>query len=106
MASSLPGITYSMTSGSQLVSTTATTGMPSRLASVTAMCSFLVSITKTALGQLLEVADAAEVALELRELARDLEAFLLDHLLELAGVDHALVLVQLRDARVRRSGSW
>ena len=54
-----------MTSGSQFVSTTATTGMPSRFASVTAMCSFFVSITKTAFGQLLEVADAAEVALEL-----------------------------------------
>ena len=50
MASSLPGITKSMTSGSQLVSTTAITGMPRRLASVTAMCSFLVSITKIASG--------------------------------------------------------
>ena len=39
-----------MTSGSQLVSTTATTGMPRRLASVTAMCSFFVSITKMAFG--------------------------------------------------------
>ena len=50
MASSLPGITYWMMSGSQLVSTTATIGMPSLLASVTAMCSFFVSSTKTASG--------------------------------------------------------
>ena len=40
-----------MTSGSQLVSTTATTGRPSLRASVTAMCSFFVSMTKTALGR-------------------------------------------------------
>ncbi len=39
-----------MRSGSQLVSTTAITGIPSRFASVTAMCSFFVSITKIALG--------------------------------------------------------
>ena len=39
-----------MTSGSQLVSTTATTGRLSLLASVTAMCSFFVSITKIASG--------------------------------------------------------
>ena len=50
MASSLPGITWVITSGSQLVSTTATTGRPSLLASVTAMCSFLVSMTKMASG--------------------------------------------------------
>ena len=50
MASSLPGITWVITSGSQLVSTTATTGIPSLLASVTAMCSFFVSITKIASG--------------------------------------------------------
>ena len=51
MASSLPGMTYWMTSGSQLVSTTATTGMPSLLASVTAMSSFLVSRMNTASGR-------------------------------------------------------
>ncbi len=39
-----------MPSGSQFVSTTATTGMPSRFASWTAMCSFFVSMTKTAAG--------------------------------------------------------
>ena len=39
-----------MMSGSQFVSTTATTGMPSRFASVTAMCSFFVSMTNTMLG--------------------------------------------------------
>src|SRR5271166_806465 len=52
MASSFPGITYSITSGSQFVSTTATTGIPSLLASVTAMCSFFVSMTKMASGSL------------------------------------------------------
>src|ERR1700730_18447861 len=41
-----------MRSGSQLVSTTATTGMPSRLASATAISSFLVSITQSASGSL------------------------------------------------------
>ena len=50
MASSLPGIGYCTTSGSTLVSTTATTGMPSLFASVTAMCSFFVSTTKMASG--------------------------------------------------------
>ena len=39
-----------MTSGSQSVSTTATIGIPNLLASVTAMCSRAVSITKTASG--------------------------------------------------------
>ena len=51
MASSLPGMTYCTRSGSQFVSTTATTGMPSLFASVTPMCSFLVSSTKTASGR-------------------------------------------------------
>ncbi len=51
MASSLPGITYWMMSGSQLVSTTATIGRPSLLASVTAMSSFFVSSTKMASGR-------------------------------------------------------
>ena len=55
MASSLPGIGYCTTSGSTLVSTTAITGMPSLLASVTAMCSFLVSSTNTAAGRLLRL---------------------------------------------------
>ncbi len=41
-----------MRSGSQLVSTTATTGTLSLLASVTPMCSFLVSMTNTASGSL------------------------------------------------------
>ena len=40
-----------MTSGLQSVSTTATTGMPSLLASVTAMCSLTVSSTKMASGR-------------------------------------------------------
>ncbi len=39
-----------MPSGSQLVSTTAMTGMPRRFASWIAMCSFFGSITKSAPG--------------------------------------------------------
>ena len=50
MASSLPGMGNWMTSGSTFVSTMATTGIPSLLASVTAMCSFFVSMTKIAFG--------------------------------------------------------
>src|SRR5439155_20964894 len=48
----------------------------------------------------LEALDAAEVALELRGLAPDLEAFLLDHLVDLTGVDDPLQLAQLRDPGV------
>ena len=44
-------------------------------------------------GQLLHAADAAEVALELLELAAEQERFLLGHGLELAGGPHALVLL-------------
>ena len=50
MASSLPGIGKSTSSGSQLVSRIATIGMLSLRASATAMCSFLVSTIHTALG--------------------------------------------------------
>src|SRR6266508_3691495 len=50
MASSLPGITWSITSGSQLVSTTATTGMPRMFASLTAMYSCFGSMTNKASG--------------------------------------------------------
>src|SRR5512132_1565184 len=50
IASSLPGITKSTSSGSQFVSTIAMTEIPSLRASLTAMCSFLVSITKIASG--------------------------------------------------------
>src|SRR6266508_309004 len=50
IASSLPGITKSTSSGSQFVSTIAITEMPSLRASLTAMCSFFVSITKIASG--------------------------------------------------------
>ena len=50
--------------------------------------------------QTLEVADAAEIALELRELPRDLERLLLRHLLGLAGLHEALQLAQLGDTRV------
>ena len=48
--SSLPGMTYSMPSLLQLLSTTATTGMPSLLASATAMYSSSTSITNSASG--------------------------------------------------------
>ncbi len=47
---------------------------------------------------LLEVLDAAEVALELGEVAADLQPFLLGHLIDVAGVDRPLQLAQLGDA--------
>ncbi len=50
IASSLPGIGTVITSGSALVSTMATTGIPSLLASATAIFSFLASTTKSAPG--------------------------------------------------------
>ena len=49
--SSLPGIGYCTTEGSQFVSTIATTGMPSRLASATAIFSLITSTTKMAAGR-------------------------------------------------------
>ena len=52
MASSLPGIGNWITSGSTLVSTTATIGIFNLFASVTAMCSFFVSRMNTASGRL------------------------------------------------------
>ncbi len=64
---------------------------------MTAMCSFFVSMTNTARRELLEVLDAAEVALELGEVAPDLQAFLLRHQVDLTGVDLTLELAQLRD---------
>ena len=48
IASSLPGMTKSITSGSQLVSVMAMIGMPSLFASCTAIVSFAGSMTKTA----------------------------------------------------------
>ena len=51
-ASSLPGMSTSTSSGSQLVSTTPITGIPSLRASATAIASLRVSITKTASGTL------------------------------------------------------
>ena len=51
IASSLPGITKSISSGSQLVSTIAITGMPSLLASATAMSSRLGSTTNSTSGR-------------------------------------------------------
>src|SRR5215217_2362866 len=50
IASSLPGITKSASSGSQFVSTRATTGRPSRRASRTASCSLRRSTMKTESG--------------------------------------------------------
>src|SRR5215208_7210802 len=50
IASSLPGITKSASSGSQFVSTRATTGRPSRRASRTASCSLRRSTMNTASG--------------------------------------------------------
>src|SRR5262249_38478098 len=51
-------------------------------------------------GELLEVADAAEVPLELREVAGDLESFLLRHLLRIARLHELFERAELRHARV------
>ena len=72
--------------------------MPSLLASVTRDVLLLRVEDEHRVGQLLHVADAAEVALELLELAAEEERFLLGHGVELAGVAHALVLLHLADA--------
>jgi hypothetical protein len=50
IASSLPGIGYCTSSGSQLVSRMPITGIPSFFASSIARCSFLVSTTQSADG--------------------------------------------------------
>ena len=50
IASSLPGIPMVTSSGSQLLSRIAITGIPSFLASVIARCSLMVSTTQSALG--------------------------------------------------------
>jgi hypothetical protein len=52
----LPGIGTVMTSGSALVSTMATTGIPSLLASRTAIRSFFASTTKSAPGRPAQIA--------------------------------------------------
>ena len=49
-------------------------------------------------GQALHVLDAAQVALELLQLAAQHQGLLLGHRLELAGVAHSLVLLHLGDA--------
>ena len=51
IASSFPGITISIPSGSELVSTKAITGIPIFFASRTAIFSYLTSITKIASGR-------------------------------------------------------
>ena len=98
MASSLPGMTYWMTSGSQLVSTTATIGSPSLFASVTAMSSFLVSRMNTASGSFSRLRMPPRLRSSFVELAAEEERLLLGHELELTRVAHALVLLHLRDA--------
>ena len=77
IASSLPGIGKSTSSGSQLVSSTAITGMPSLRASSTAMCSFLVSTTQIAAGTFVHVPQTTEGAGQLDLLARQLQGLLL-----------------------------
>ena len=69
MLSSLPGIGRSIRSGSQSVSSSATTLMPSFRASATAMCSRRGSIDQQGLGKPVHVPDAAQVALDLPPLA-------------------------------------
>ena len=72
-----------MMSGSQLVSTTATTEIPSLLASGDGDVLLLVSRMNTA-GEALEVADATEVPLELAS-SHDQQQGFLRHGLELTG---------------------
>ena len=64
-----PGSTRSTSSGSQLVSTSADHGMPSRRASRTASASAFEVDHEHGVGQALQVGDAAEVGLQLLELA-------------------------------------
>src|SRR5215210_4757972 len=62
IASSLPGITRSASSGSQFVSTSPMIGSPSRLASFTAICSLRRSITNSASGWRLRSATPPRLA--------------------------------------------
>ena len=77
IASSLPGIGKSTSSGSQLVSRMPMIGMRSLRASSTARCSFLVSTIQTADGRAGHLADAAQGLVELVVLALQLEQLLL-----------------------------
>src|SRR5215213_2113565 len=97
IASSLPGITKSASSGSQLVSTRATTGRPSRRASRTASCSLQVD-DEHGVRLLAHVGDAAEVRLELLQLAQHRDPLLRGEQLDLALVLEPAQLVQPLDA--------
>ena len=97
IASSLPGMMKSASSGSQFVSTSAMIGTPSRRASRTASCSFLRSTMKTASGCRRQVGDAAEVRLELLELGEQRDPLLRGQQLELTLALEAAQLVQVRD---------
>ncbi len=77
-----------MGSGSQFVSTMATIGMFSLLASVTAMCSFLQSMTKTAPGRRFISAMPGEVVLEALEVVLRVVGLLAAHPLEVTALLH------------------
>ena len=95
MASSLPGITYWIRSGSQLVSTTATIGMPELVGLGDGDVLLLGVDDEHRVGELGQVADAAQVALQLLQLPAEDERLLLGHGLEVARLLHALVLLHL-----------
>ncbi len=77
-----------MPSGSQLVSTTATIGMPSRRPSDTAMCSRFTSTRNIAAGQLAHLLEAVERLLVTLDVARDARAVLLRELVPRRLVRH------------------
>ncbi len=98
MASSLPGITYWIRSG---IAVRVDDGddRDAELVRLGDADVLLLGVEdEDRLGQLLHVADALQVALELLELAPDDERFLLRHGLEVAGCAHALVLLHLLHA--------
>ena len=83
-----------MPSGEQFVSTTATTGMPSLLASETAMYSVLMSITNKASGRAAHVLDSGEAAVEFFPLTLQLKTLLLVQTLHGVLVEHRIELFE------------
>ena len=98
MASSLPAIGKLINSGSALVSTIATVGIFRRLASATAMPSRCGVDDDDRVGQLLHVADAFEVALQLFALALHGGDFLFAHLAVFGLLLELLDVLQPADA--------
>ena len=102
IASSLPGMTYSMPSGSQFVSTRPMIGIRRRCASRTAISSTLRSMTTIAFGGRVMFFDAAEVRAQLREVGERGHALARRQQRELAVGLVALEVVQALDALVDR----